>query len=62
MGKNIIRKGYEMITENSNDLLTTFKLLDEEDAEFIKYGRFPNYIYVGKFTKKEHHEIFNFCN
>lgn len=49
-----------MITENSNDLLTTFKLLDEEDAEFIEHARIPSYIYVGEFTKKEHPEIFNF--
>lgn len=48
------------MTENSNDLLTTFKLLDGDDAEFIEYGRIPSYIYVGKFTKKEHPEIFNF--
>ena len=49
-----------MMTENSNDLLTTFKLLDENDAEFIEHARIPSYIYVGKFTKKEHPEIFNF--
>ena len=49
-----------MMTENSNDLLTTFKLLDENDAEFVEYARIPSYIYVGEFTKKEHPEIFNF--
>lgn len=49
-----------MMTENSNDLLTTFKLLDENDAEFIEHARIPSYIYVGEFTKKEHPEIFNF--
>lgn len=48
------------MTENSNDLLTTFKLLDENDAEFIEHARIPSYIYVGEFTKKEHPEIFNF--
>ena len=49
-----------MITENSNDLLTTFKLLERDDAEFIENYRIPSYIYVGKFTKKEHPEIFTF--
>lgn len=49
-----------MITENSNDLLTTFELLDRDDTEFIEHARIPSYIYVGEFTKKEHTEIFNF--
>lgn len=48
------------MTENSNDFLTTFKLLDGNDAEFIEHARIPSYIYVGEFTKKEHPEIFNF--